>query len=461
MGQALGEEVALFMSTYVNKVDRKGRVSVPATFRAQLIGSSFPGIAAYPLLGEDVLEAAGIDRMQAISAASDDFEQPEEQRQLYRFILSRAQLLPFDPGGPHPAARAVCRLRPYHRERRLCRARPDLPDLGAGSSRRGRRPLGRTHAPAERQDGAARGRRGRASKMNRQRPGRPRAQAAPPPAAADHGCPAAHVPVLVDAVVTALAPRDDALYVDATFGGGGHSRALLGSARCRSWRYRPRPRRGTRRRRLAQGYGGRLRVVEGRFGEMVELLGPDIAAPIAGIAFDLGLSSIQLDTPARGFSFRVDGPLDMRMSSAGSDAAELVAALSEAELCDLIDAFGEERFARRIARAIVAARRRAPIRSTHGSPRSCATRCRGPSPVSIRRRGPFKRSASPSTTSSASRSRAGRGRAVADAGRPPRRRLVSFARGPQGQGFLASAQRDGAAPLAPRTGADRPALAEL
>ncbi len=98
-GRALGEEVALFMSTYVNKVDRKGRVSVPATFRAQLIGSSFPGIAAYPLLGEDVLEAAGIDRMQAISAASDDPEQPEEQRQLYRFILSHAQLLPFDPEG--------------------------------------------------------------------------------------------------------------------------------------------------------------------------------------------------------------------------------------------------------------------------------------------------------------------------------------------------------------------------
>lgn len=201
--------------------------------------------------------------------------------------------------------------------------------------------------------------------MNWQRPGRPRAQAAPPPAAAHHGCPAAHVPVLVDAVVAALAPRDDALYVDATFGGGGHSRALLGSAHCRVLAIDRDPDAVRRGRDLAQGYGGRLRVVEGRFGEMVQLLGPDIAAPIAGIAFDLGLSSIQLDTPARGFSFRVDGPLDMRMSSAGSDAAELVAALSEAELCDLIDAFGEERFARRIARAIVAARRRAPIRSTH------------------------------------------------------------------------------------------------
>jgi MraZ protein len=99
MGRALGEEVALFMSTYVNKVDRKGRVSVPATFRAQLVGLSFPGIAAYPVPGEEVLEAAGIDRMQAVSAASDDPEQSEDQRQLYRFILSRAQSLPFDPEG--------------------------------------------------------------------------------------------------------------------------------------------------------------------------------------------------------------------------------------------------------------------------------------------------------------------------------------------------------------------------
>jgi MraZ protein len=98
-GRALGEEVALFMSTYVNKVDRKGRVSVPATFRAQLMGSAYQGIAAYPLFDEEVLEAAGVDRMQAMSDASDDPGQSPEQRQLYRLVLGRAQLLPFDPEG--------------------------------------------------------------------------------------------------------------------------------------------------------------------------------------------------------------------------------------------------------------------------------------------------------------------------------------------------------------------------
>jgi MraZ protein len=98
-GRALGEVVALFMSTYVNKVDRKGRVSVPATFRAQLMGSSFQGIAAYPLSGEEVLEAAGIDRLEAIARASDARDQSDEHRSLYRLVLRRAQLLPFDPEG--------------------------------------------------------------------------------------------------------------------------------------------------------------------------------------------------------------------------------------------------------------------------------------------------------------------------------------------------------------------------
>jgi 16S rRNA (cytosine1402-N4)-methyltransferase len=97
---------------------------------------------------------------------------------------------------------------------------------------------------------------------------------------------------------------------------------------------------------------------------MEQLLAPVNADPIAGIALDLGVSSTQLDTPERGFSFRSDGPLDMRMSGAGQTAADLVETLSEVQLAELIRSFGEERFARRIARAIVAARQRRPIRRT-------------------------------------------------------------------------------------------------
>jgi 16S rRNA (cytosine1402-N4)-methyltransferase len=115
---------------------------------------------------------------------------------------------------------------------------------------------------------------------------------------------------------------------------------------------------------LAERYGERLRVLEGRFGDMAQLLAPVNTGSVAGIALDLGVSSTQLDTPERGFSFRLDGPLDMRMSGAGQSAADLLADLSEPELSELIRAFGEERFARRIARAINAARQRRPIRRT-------------------------------------------------------------------------------------------------
>jgi MraZ protein len=98
-GRALGEEVALFMSTYVNKVDRKGRVSVPATFRTALADLSFDGIVAFPSLDYEALEATGIDRMEAVSAGLDELEQPDEQQSLATLILARSQRLPFDPEG--------------------------------------------------------------------------------------------------------------------------------------------------------------------------------------------------------------------------------------------------------------------------------------------------------------------------------------------------------------------------
>jgi len=173
-----------------------------------------------------------------------------------------------------------------------------------------------------------------------------------------------HIPVLVDAVLAALAPRDDALYVDATFGRGGYSAALLAAARCRVVAFDRDPEAIRYGRELAERYSGRLTVIEGRFGEMVRLLAPITCGPIAGIAFDLGVSSVQLDEPERGFSFRFDGPLDMRMSREGQTAADLIASLAERQLAELIRELGEERFARRVARAIGAAQRHQPLRRT-------------------------------------------------------------------------------------------------
>ena len=173
-----------------------------------------------------------------------------------------------------------------------------------------------------------------------------------------------HAPVLLAEMVQALAPRDDGIYVDGTFGVGGYSRALLAAARCRVIAIDRDPAAVARGDALMREHPGRFTVVEGRFGEMAALLAPLGISAVSGIALDLGLSSPQLDDPQRGFSFRAEGPLDMRMGRDGASAADLVNSLSESDLANLIYIYGEERFARRVARAIVAARREAPVTGT-------------------------------------------------------------------------------------------------
>ena len=173
-----------------------------------------------------------------------------------------------------------------------------------------------------------------------------------------------HIPVLLGPGVEALAPRDGAVYVDGTFGGGGYAAALLEAARCRVVGIDRDPDAVRCGAALAARHSGRLQLIEGRFGEMERLVGAAAPGPIAGVALDLGVSSNQLDSAERGFSFRFDGPLDMRMGTNGESAADLVARLSEEELAQLVRSLGEERFARRVARAIAAARRRSPIRRT-------------------------------------------------------------------------------------------------
>jgi 16S rRNA (cytosine1402-N4)-methyltransferase len=174
----------------------------------------------------------------------------------------------------------------------------------------------------------------------------------------------AHIPVLLAETLAALAPRDGALYLDGTFGGGGYSRALLEAARCNVVAIDRDPAAVRGGDALARLFPGRLTLVEGRFGEMERLLSPLGIAALNGVALDLGVSSTQLDEPGRGFSFRADGPLDMRMAAHGPSAADLVNTLPEAALAELIREFGEERHARRVARAIVRARAVAPITRT-------------------------------------------------------------------------------------------------
>jgi len=173
-----------------------------------------------------------------------------------------------------------------------------------------------------------------------------------------------HEPVMVDAVVAALAPRNGDIMIDATFGAGGYARALLEAAPCRVSAIDRDPAAIARSAALAARYGQRFHAVEGRFSEMATLLAPHDVAAADGVAFDLGVSSPQIDDPARGFSFQADGPLDMRMTPSGSSAADFVNTAAETTIADVIYRFGEERHARRIARAIVRRRRERPLART-------------------------------------------------------------------------------------------------
>ena len=173
-----------------------------------------------------------------------------------------------------------------------------------------------------------------------------------------------HVPVMLAEVMESIAPRDGAIYVDGTFGAGGYSRALLESARCTVCGIDRDPAAAAAAAGLRAAYGDRFTLIEGCFGHMGALLAERGIAAVDGVALDVGVSSMQIDRPERGFSFRGDGPLDMRMSGVGRTAAELVNDAPEAALADIIGGLGEERRARRIARAIVRARGRAPITRT-------------------------------------------------------------------------------------------------
>jgi 16S rRNA (cytosine1402-N4)-methyltransferase len=181
--------------------------------------------------------------------------------------------------------------------------------------------------------------------------------------AADGGL-ARHVPVLGGPAVEYLNVREGGVYIDATFGAGGYARAILDAADCTAIGIDRDPYA------LAQGFGlversgGRLTLVEDRFSRLAEIaqsLGHEV---VDGVVLDLGVSSMQLDEGARGFSFRLEGPLDMRMGGAGPSAADVVAAASERDLASIIATLGEERHARAVARAIVRARSEAPIRTT-------------------------------------------------------------------------------------------------
>jgi 16S rRNA (cytosine1402-N4)-methyltransferase len=168
--------------------------------------------------------------------------------------------------------------------------------------------------------------------------------------------PGKHFPVMLSEVIAALKPQHGGHYIDGTFGGGGYAKAILEAADCKVLGTDRDPEAIARGQALVERFAGRLTLVAGEFSRMNEF-----APPSDGVVLDLGVSSFQFDTPERGFSFRADGPLDMRMSLSGDSAADFVNTADHPTLASVIARLGEEKNARRIASAIIAAR---PITGT-------------------------------------------------------------------------------------------------
>jgi 16S rRNA (cytosine1402-N4)-methyltransferase len=177
------------------------------------------------------------------------------------------------------------------------------------------------------------------------------------------GGPARHIPVLLAEALEALNVRADGVYLDGTFGAGGYSRALVERG-ARVVAVDRDPAAIAAGRELVAASRGRLRLVEGRFGDLDAIAASLAAAPLDGVALDLGVSSMQLDEGSRGFSLRQDAPLDMRMEGAGRSAADILREDDEQRIADILFHFGEERAARRIARAVVADRKTSPYVTT-------------------------------------------------------------------------------------------------
>ena len=162
-----------------------------------------------------------------------------------------------------------------------------------------------------------------------------------------------HTPVLLDEVINAINPQSGKLYFDATFGWGGYSEKLLDTCACKVIAIDQDPSVKDKASELKKKYGDRFNFIESKFSEITTVLKKMDINKVDGFMFDIGVSSMQLDTSDRGFSFNKEGPLDMRMSSSGKTAAELISSIQEETLADIIYNYGDERKSRKIAKFIM------------------------------------------------------------------------------------------------------------
>ena len=344
-----------FVSHYMLRLDAKGRVSVPASFRAVLARDGFEGLYCYPALDRPALDAGGNALLAEIQALIAGYAPYSEQREQFALSLyGTSETLKIDSEGrvvltetlkAHAGITDAATFVGLGHKFRNLGTQP----LSRGT-RGGHREGPRVQAGAGDPDGG--GKTARSTGMT-----------AGSGSNAVAGGPARHIPVLARLAIDCLAVKPGGLYVDATFGGGGYTRAILQTAGVRVI--------GIDRDQTAVAQGaplveqaaGRLQLVEDRFSNLDAILEsiPNGADRVDGIVLDLGVSSMQLEEAVRGFSFRLDGPLDMRMGSRGPNAADVVARAEERELAAIVARLGEEKHARAVARAIVRARGRQNI----------------------------------------------------------------------------------------------------
>ncbi len=178
------------------------------------------------------------------------------------------------------------------------------------------------------------------------------------------GGPARHVPVLLEEAISALSPHDGGVYLDGTFGAGGYTRSILATQGARVIALDRDPTAIAAGEDLIKEFGDRLILRQARFGELDAAAREAGFDALDGVVLDIGVSSMQFDEAARGFSFRFEGPLDMRMDMSGRSAADIVNGAEEEEIADILYHYGEERLSRRIARAIVNDRQIEPYTTT-------------------------------------------------------------------------------------------------
>ena len=344
-----------FRGESVHKVDQKGRVSVPAAFRRVLEegdpdwtdGLAPNLVLIYGMPSGNCIEGYTVDganRLDDKVARLPTFS--KDRRALERLLSTKSIYAQVDENG-----RIVLPQR--LREEFGLETEAYFAGMGARFQILVARSLSRRHGEPRRL--ARRPRRGRGSLRGPRRDG-PRG---PIMMMAPVG---PHLPVLLGPLITAVAPVTG-VWLDGTFGAGGYARGLLDAGAARVIGIDRDPEAFER----AAAWAGdepRLDLRAGTFGSLDRIAAEAGHAAIDGVVLDIGVSSMQLDQAARGFSFQKDGPLDMRMSQAGPSAADLVNGLPETALADILFQYGEERASRRIARAIVADRRKAPFATT-------------------------------------------------------------------------------------------------